>query len=32
LSLHRLHCLFNRDGKRSLIGRTVTLNHNAAQS
>jgi hypothetical protein len=32
LSLHRLHCLFYRDGKGSLIGGTMTLNHDAAQS
>ncbi|EGA09167.1 hypothetical protein SEEE2651_21338 [Salmonella enterica subsp. enterica serovar Enteritidis str. 76-2651] len=32
LSLHRLHCLFNRDCKCSLIGRTMTFYHRAAQS
>jgi hypothetical protein len=32
LSLHRLHCLFNRDRKSSLIGCTMTFYHRAAQS
>jgi hypothetical protein len=32
LSLHCLHCLFYGDRKGSLIGRTMTLNHRAAQS